>query len=196
MRIIVTFARCFFTTMSTVLKRYTVHFKGLKTGKHIFNFDVDRTFFEQFEGSLVSNGNLKVEVELDKHTDILKFSIFIEGNVDVLCDRCLEGFSIPTQYEGQLAVRISDAIEGEENDDDIWYVSSNENEVSLAQYIYESICLSLPIKRYHGMLGTSIEGCDKEMLKKLNMLSNGPEESRQKPPADARWDKLKDIYNN
>lgn len=182
--------------MNTKLNRYTVHFKGLGTGKHIFNFDVDKAFFDQFEGSEVSNGNLNVEVELDRHPNMLELDILIEGNVEVQCDRCLEPFMIPANFEGKLVVRISDSIEVEENNDDIWFLSSNDYEVQLAQYIYESICLSIPIQRYHGMLGTSQDGCDKEMLQKLNMLSSSTEESKpEEPQTDSRWDKLKDIYN-
>ena len=183
----------FFTQMSTVLNKYTVHFKGLGTGKHIFTYDVTKAFFDQFEGSEVSNGNLKVEIELDRHTNMLDLNISIKGDVEVQCDRCLEPFTMPTEYEGKLVVRISDSIDSDENIDDIWFLNSNDHELPLAQYIYESICLSLPIQRYHGILGTSQEGCDKEMLEKLNVLSSSAEESEQELPTDSRWDKLKDI---
>ena len=184
----------FFIAMNTVLNRYKVHFKGLEIGQHILNFDVDKSFFDQFEDSEVTNGSLEVEIELDKHTNMLELNFFIEGNVEVQCDRCLEPFTIPVEYEGKLVVRISDTIEEKENDDEIWFVNSNEHEVNLAHYIYESICLSLPIQRYHGILGTSQEVCDKEMLRRLNMLSNNETKaSDQKPKTDSRWDKLKDI---
>ena len=180
--------------VSKIIDTYTIHFKGLTTGKHIFNFDVENDFFAEFEGSEVTGGTLKVEVVLDKHSNMMELDFFIEGDVEVQCDRCLEPFTIPTEYEGKLVVRISDTVEEDEQSDEIWFVNSNEFELSLGQYIYESICLSLPIQRFHGILGTSEEECDKEMLNQLNRLSHN--DKPEKGTTDSRWDKLKDLRNN
>jgi uncharacterized metal-binding protein YceD (DUF177 family) len=154
---------------------------------------VEDSFFEQFEGSEISKGNLSVDILLNRLSNMLELDFDIEGEVEVLCDRCLDPFTIPTSYEGKLLVRISDSISEDEKVDDVWYVNSNEHELDLAQYIYESICLSLPIQRYHGILNTSQNECDSSMLEKLNQLSNSSNEAEN---YDKRWDKLKDIQNN
>ncbi len=184
----------FFEEVSKILDRYTIQFKGLTTGQHIINFDVENDFFSEFENSDVSGGNLEVEIVLEKHTNMMELDIFIEGDVEVKCDRCLESFKIPTEFEGKLVVRISDSIEEGELDDEIWFVNSNDYELPLAQYIYESICLSLPIQRYHGILGTSEDDCDKEMLNQLEKFSH--HEDTPKGKTDSRWDKLKDLMSN
>jgi uncharacterized protein len=181
--------------VSKILNRYLVQFKALTVGKHILSFDVDDAFFDEFEGSEVSKGDLTIDLTLQKSSNMMELDFYIEGDVEVLCDRCLEPFTIPTTFEGKLIIRISDSIDEDEINDDIWYVSSNEHEVNLSQYIYESICLSLPIQRYHGILETSIDDCDKDMLEKLNQLSLAKaKESDNK--GDNRWDKLKDIMSN
>lgn len=185
----------FLGIVSKILNRYLVQFKGLKVGKHIFTFDVDNAFFAEFEASEISKGDLTVEVTLHKHSNMLEMEFDIEGEVEVLCDRCLEPFVIPTTFEGNLFIRISDSIEEDENSDDVWFINSNEHEVNIAQYLYESICLSLPIQRYHGILDTSEEDCDQEMLEKLNKLSQiQPNDSKN--VEDNKWDKLKDFMNN
>jgi uncharacterized protein len=181
--------------VSKILNRYLVQFKALTTGKHIFSFDVDTAFFDEFENSEVSKGDLTVDLTFQKHSNMLELDFFIEGDVEVLCDRCLEPFTIPTAFEGKLIIRISDSIDEDEINDDIWYVNSNEHEVNLAQYIYESICLSIPLQRYHGILETSIDDCDKDMLEKLNQLSQ-IQDSQKESKGDNRWDKLKDIMSN
>lgn len=183
----------FFKLVNKILNRYIVQFKGLKIGKHIFNFDVDDLFFDQFEGSEISKGSLSVDIVLNKLSNMLELDFDIEGEVEVLCDRCLDPFTIPTSFEGKLLVRITDSISEDEMLDDVWYINSNEHELNLAQYIYESICLSLPIQRYHGILNTSEKNCDSSMLEKLNQLSSSSNETES---YDNRWDKLKDIQNN
>ena len=182
--------------MSKILNRYLVHFKGLKTGKHIINFDVDNAFFEEFEGSEISKGSLSVYIELERMVNMMEFDIDIDGEVEVLCDHCLEPFVIPTSFEGKLIVRISDTIQENENIDDVWYINNNEYELNLAHYIYESICLSLPIQRFHGILGTSEKDCDKGMLDRLTQLSDPQSNGSNRGDGDERWDKLKDLMNN
>jgi uncharacterized metal-binding protein YceD (DUF177 family) len=186
----------FLDEVSKILNRYLVQFKGLAVGQHVFSYDVDKALFDEFEASDITDGSLSVEVILNKLSNMLELDVYIEGDVEVKCDRCLEPFTIPTQFEGKLIVRISDSVDESENDnDEILYVSSNEHEISLGQYIYESICLSIPIQRYHGMLGTSTDDCDSEMLTHLNMLAPNDEE-KEEPDTDSRWDKLKDLMNN
>jgi uncharacterized protein len=184
----------FFEKVSKILNIYTVQFKGLTVGKHIFNFDVDDGLFNYFESTEVFGGDLSVELVLDKLSNMLELDFYIEGEVKVQCDRCLELFTIPTEFEGKLVVQISDSNEENEQNDEIWYVNSNEHELSLAQYIFESICLSLPIQRFHGILDTSEEDCDKEMLTQLQKLSSQVEENEGN--SDSRWDKLKDLLKN
>ena len=44
------------------LKQYSIPFTGLKIGQHQFGFDVDSTYFNEFEYSLVKKGLLKVNL--------------------------------------------------------------------------------------------------------------------------------------
>ncbi|MFP4557231.1 MAG: YceD family protein [Bacteroidales bacterium] len=179
-----------------VLNRYVIQFKGLKTGSHNFQFAVDDAFFNEFDKSLIPGGELTADIEFIKHSSMLELKFKIHGTVDVPCDRCLEVFTVPTSFEGEVIVKISNSIP-EEFTDDVWHIDSNEHEINLAQYIYESICLSVPIKRYHGMLGTSTAECDQEMLNELDKLS--PEASAEEESEtnnDSRWDKLKDLLKN
>ncbi|MDD3891915.1 MAG: DUF177 domain-containing protein, partial [Bacteroidales bacterium] len=129
------------------------------------------------------------------HSNMLELYFSIEGKVEVVCDRCLERFFMPISYNGDVFVKILDSIPDEEKDEDEWYISSNESELDLAHYIYESICLSLPIQRFHGILGTLEEDCDKEMMERLNDLSVKDNDS-QDNKHDPRWDKLKDLLQN
>lgn len=185
----------FLGIVNSVLNKYIVDIKELSQGEHIFNFDVDDSFFAEFEGSEVGRANAGVNLNLLKHSNMLELHFNIEGTVEVICDRCLEPFFIPISYSGDVFVKIFDSIPDDEKDDDVWFISSNEHELELAHYIYESICLSLPIQRFHGILDTLEEDCDKEMLEKLKALSIKDDDSEENEQ-DPRWDKLKDFLQN
>jgi len=176
------------------LSAYSIHFKGLKVGKHLFNFEVDKKFFEEFEEGEIKQGLLQVDVILTKQSQMLDLNISINGSVEVVCDRCLDCFDYPISYKGSLFVKFGEekAEEGEE----IIILSNDDYEINLAQYIYESISLSLPYQRYHGINGLKGK-CDKEMIEKLKShLSSNSKKKEEAIDVDPRWNKLKDIKLN
>jgi uncharacterized metal-binding protein YceD (DUF177 family) len=174
--------------VANVIDAYSINFKGLKLGKHLFSFQLGRSFFSAFEEGEIHNGELVARVSLNKQSRLLEFSTHIEGMVEIACDRCLEQFNFPVEFDGKLIVKI-DASQ-ESDSDEIIYLSENDFEVNLAQYLYESIYLSMPIERYHGMNGTSASDCDSDMVSLLG--SHGHENQE----VDPRWDKLKSLTSN
>lgn len=183
----------FLGTVSNFLNTYSIHFKGLKVGKHLFNFEVDKRFFDEFEDGEIRQGELRVTVKLNKQSQMLDLNIMITGFVEVFCDRCLDSFNLPTSYDGSLYVKFGEG-EAEEGDEMI-VLSTDDSEINLAQYIYESVCLSLPYQRYHGVNGSDSK-CNKEMIKKLKSHLADGSKKEEKPDVDPRWNKLKDIKLN
>lgn len=143
-------------------KKYSIDFQGLSLGKHHIKFDVSDDLFTMYEESEVKQGELKVMIDLTKHSSMMELRIAIDGNVDVECDRCLDLLSQPIDYTGDLIVKISN--EQGEYDGDIMWLHPTDNRLSLAQYIYESVILSLPYQRVHA----SIEECNPETIKHLS----------------------------
>ena len=80
----------------------------------------------------------------------------ISGSVVVECDRCLDDCSIPVEYSGLLTVRFSD-LQHDYDGDTMWIAKGDQ--LSLKQYIYESIVISLPYRRVH-----EEGGCNPEMV--------------------------------
>jgi uncharacterized metal-binding protein YceD (DUF177 family) len=52
------------------------------------------------------------------------------------------------------------------------WVSPAESEINLAQYIYESIVLSLPYSRVHGEDAGGKSLCDEEMLARFSIIDS------------------------
>ncbi len=169
----------------------TIGISGLKEGRHTFDFEIDDTFFENFEESEIKEGSLLATVELEKRSSHIDLLIRISGKVKVCCDRCLEMFFYPVECENRLFIKFGKRIG--EDDPDIISLTADEHELDLQQHFYEFIHLALPIKRVHPDDPEGVSKCDPEMLKKLNELIVEEEEEDENDP---RWDELKKLMND
>lgn len=148
-----------------VAQRYSIAYKGLKNGRHDFRFEVDEALFEAFGSTEIKDGKCEVEVGMDRSETQLTLDVVITGYVVVECDRCLEDCRVPIDFEGQLVVKFSDEVR--EYDGEVMWMLPAEDRVELAQYIYESIVLSLPYQRVHP------DGeCNPEMLERFRIISD------------------------
>lgn len=174
------------------MNNYKIAYKGLSEGVHDFTFEVDGALFEAFENSEILGADCRATVQLQRGASQLIADVQIEGEVVVACDRCLEDCALPIDYEGQLVVKFSD--EEQEYDGEVLWLFPGEPELDLAQYIYESVILSLPYQRVHA------EGeCNPEMLERFSIVSEGEfsaieaeaarEEEQQAVKGEA-WEKL------
>lgn len=138
-------------------------------GAHHFEYTVDDDFFAAFEGSEISRGDVDVQVDVQKQPSLLTLDFRMQGDVEVACDRCLGEFRMPVAYEGSLQVKFAE--DAPESDGEILWLHPVEGEVNLAQYIYESIVLSLPYQRVHPLDTNGEPTCDPEMLKRFRIVS-------------------------
>jgi uncharacterized protein len=149
--------------------QYIIFFKGLKEGVHCFDLTIEKPFFEAFKQLEIPDGNLKVQVELVRHTSFLELSIDFSGNIQVPCDRCLEYFSMSVSYSGYLMVRFSETET--ESDEEVIFLHPDEDRIDLTHYLYECISLNIPIRKVHPDLPNGESGCDPEMIKRLDEIS-------------------------
>lgn len=168
----------------------SIPFKGLKEGKHQYQFHIDDRFFEAFPEGDIHKGNLEVTVDLLKRSTGLEAHFKITGKVIVPCDRCLDDLEQDIDYEGRLFFEFGE--ESNEVTDELIMLSATENTLELAQYIYEFVSLSLPFQKFHGTDSKGNPLCNKEMLEKLNQLYRNNDEYEIEDP---RWDKLRDLIN-
>ena len=170
------------------LKQYAIPFRGLKEGKHDFEFVADNSFFDQFDLSEVNKGLVRIYVELIKHTQFLELHFEINGNVTVNCDRCLESFVLGIDHQAVMYIRFGE--KSYEQSEEVVILADSSNEVRLEHYIYEYIHLALPYQRMHPEIG-GYSGCDPEMMKKLDTHTASDESDIEDP----RWDKLRGLIN-
>lgn len=180
------------------LKNYLIPFLGLKLGKHQFEYQIDREFLDLFDYHEFQALNVHCLVEIDKKETMLELNLFQKGTVLVNCDLTNEEFEQP--IEGTLKMIVKFGEEYNDDHDEILILPYEEYQLSVAQYIYESILLSVPTKRIHpGVLDGTLES------KALEYLDYQPEDdfedddqsdNEEESETDPRWDKLKQLLTD
>jgi uncharacterized protein len=166
------------------LKEYNIQFVGLEPGNHQFEFEVNDSFFEHFEFSLIQHGHIQVTVRLEKMERMMIFDISIEGKVLVTCDRCTNEFDFPLSDFQKLIVKLG--AEYMEESDDVVVIPETDYQFDLSSYIYEFIHLALPARILHPEDEDGNTACDPDMLRILERLT--PSAS-----IDPRWEALKKL---
>jgi len=173
------------------LSQYSITFSGLKEGVHSFDFSADDRFLEEFEESEIKKGNIKIEVRLEKRSTYLRLTFSLKGEVELICDRCLENYLESIESSYQMLVKFS---ETETDDgDEVIYIHPGAHQVEIGKLIYEFIILSIPIRHIHPDDQDGMSRCNPDMLHKLEeyKVIDLPEVS----PIDPRWNDLKKIID-
>ncbi|WP_461789495.1 YceD family protein [Pedobacter sp.] len=173
------------------LKQFSIPFTGLKLGKHSFDFEIDKSFFDEFEHSLVKDGTLKAEVELDKQETMLILTFHVSGTIKLNCDKCLSDFDQPIELNERQIVKFAEEAEGEEEDLEIIILPRKETAIDVSELIYEFITVAVPFINKCEQAG---QNCDEQMLATLDKLAAGnTNEAQEEQSSDPRWEALKKL---
>jgi uncharacterized metal-binding protein YceD (DUF177 family) len=181
-------------------KQYLIPFVGLKLGKHHFEYQISNAFFEVFDYDEFDNCNIKVNVVLEKKNTMLELIFKHEGTVNVPCDLTSEDFDLSIAGEMKLLVRFGDVYNND--NEELLILPFGEFEIDIAQYIYETIALSVPLRRVHpGVQDGSLKTEALERLKELILEEHKEEVEEDKiqdkeENIDPRWDKLKQLLTD
>lgn len=182
------------------LQEYSIAFKALSNDTHHFKYAINKDFFSMIEGSMIEDGELTAELDLVKNEQMLKLNFFISGMVKTTCDVCLGEVNYTIEdCDETIIVKFGPTTE--EIDETLFQLAHEEDEISVAQWIYEFICTSLPVRITHD------DGeCDSEMLEKLQQylvsdviteenidIEENNSDSDDDESIDPRWAALKGL---
>ena len=174
------------------LKEYLIPFAGLKIGKHQFEYQVDKTFFELFDFHEYNDVAIKVEVILEKKSTMLELHFKHKGTINVPCDVTNEDFDLPIKGKLNLIVKFGEAFNNE--NEELLILPHGEFQVDVSQYIYESIVLSVPFKRVHP--GVKEGTLNTEAIDKLESLAPKEQKENKEEDIDPRWAALKKLLTD
>ena len=104
----------------------------LELGEHLFEFQLDKSYFSTIENSELLSGSVDVKARLIIREDDFAVDLDIVGQVQVTCDRCLDAMDVDVDiYEEDLEVE------------------ENAKQLDLAWLAYELIIVNLPLVHSH-----------------------------------------------
>ena len=171
---------------------YLIPFIGLKIGKHHFEYEIEKKFFDVFGFDEFENCTIHIAVVLEKKSTIMELSFAHKGTVAVPCDLTGELFDLPIKGKFKLVVQFGEKFNND--NEELLILPHGEHQLDIAQYIYEMIALSIPVKRIHP--GVKDGTLQSEALKTLNELQVNEQELLNKEEIDPRWDKLKQLLTD
>ena len=165
-----------------------------------YQYQLDNQFFAELDAPEVQKGKVNVTLQVRKTSGVYQLEFHTEGQVVVICDRCLDEMEQPIESDDRLKVKLG--VEYSE-EDDIVVVPEEDGYINVAWFIYEFIALSIPMKHVHAP-----GKCNKDMVSKLSkhlrvkkddsdemedVEESSLEESQE---IDPRWNELKKILDN
>lgn len=169
------------------LKDFKIKFSGLSLGEHSFDYQLNNEFFGLFDYHEFQDSDLNAHVVLVKKSNGMDLNMKIEGVVTIPCDVTTDLYAQPIEGEAEIVVKFGD--EYDDTNEDILILPMGEYELNVAQYLYETAVLAVPLKRISPEAESGKKG--KEIRERLEDLS--PEKETNSP--DPRWDKLRNLLN-
>ncbi|HLT50513.1 MAG TPA: DUF177 domain-containing protein [Arenibacter sp.] len=172
-------------------KEFIIPFSGLKQGKHKFKYNIQNTFFESFEYNEFNGTDIALDVTLNKMSTMMELEMKALGTVNVDCDLTNEPYDQKVSADLELVIKFGDGYNDE--NDEILIIPHGEYQINIAQYIYEMLVLSVPLKKVHpGVLDGTLKSEALNMLEELQ-----PKETKtSEEDSDPRWDALKKLLTD
>ena len=175
---------------------FEIAFVGLKPGVHVFEYNIGDSFFENYGNQDFSNCNANVKLNLEKHSGFFQLRFDISGKIDLDCDRCGNPLTKDLWDEFDLVVKLveePEAMNNQEEDPDVYYISRGDSYLQLNNWFYEFICLSVPVQKE---CESDVEGkslCNPDVINKLKQMEE--EVIKAANPLWKGLDKFKDLEN-
>jgi len=176
------------------MKAYPIQFVGLKVGEHHFDYQIDNTFFLEFDYEEFNEADLKVDLLFEKKTTLLELNFNVSGSIIVNCDVSNDPFNLEIEDSFKLVVKFGETYNND--NEDILIIPHGEYQINVAQFIYELVVLAMPAKKVHP--GIEDGTLQSDILNKLEELSPlvGKTEENNTEDTDPRWDTLKKLLTD
>ena len=170
-------------------KDFIIQIKGLQNGEHEYEFPIDGAFFRNFENSQILDADLMADVLLEKGGGWMNIEADITGTVTVECDRCVDDVVLPMDFYCTMTVKFSKDLSDDDGDEFI-VMDPTEGELDLTQFLYDYVCLNLPLQKVHE------EGeCNEQMMQKLGSLNSIGDEAEDNVAENSPFGALKGLFD-
>lgn len=167
---------------SSNLMKFVLPIGSLKEGNYQYIFQIDDSFFSNFEDSIIETSKLEIQLELQKRASLLELHFDLKGYIKTQCDRCLETMNWEVEDKQRMLVKYSETLE---DDLEVSYIPFGSQELNVSTYIYEYAHLNIPITKTHEDID---EDCPVDLESYLEL-----EEEEEQEEQPSVWDTLKNL---
>lgn len=175
--------------MERELRKYDIAIRQLENRLHEFRFEIDEEFFSIFQQDLVKKGKVDSLVKIDKHETFMDIKVHLQGVVELICDRSLEKFNFPIELEKEVFFKFGP--EPKELSDEVFVITTDTPGINLAQFFYEFIALSIPIKKLHPKFQSTQDESENHLV--YSSQTDNSFAETEKENFDPRWEELKKL---
>ena len=177
------------------LSKYNIDIYGLEDKRYDYDIESGNAFFEELEQDIIEHGHFKTHIELTKSATMIQLRFYTEGQLGLICDRSLEAYEESFISDERLILKFGDR--NEELTDEIEIISRNTNRINVAQYVFEFIALTLPVKKIHPSLRTNDDDFFEDEEEAILVYSSEDTDSQEmasdEEQVDPRWEALKKL---
>lgn len=176
-----------FCVVKKSTNEFIIQFVGLKTGTHRYEFNIDKSFFEGVENTLIEDAHVLVELAFEKKETMMIAEFSLSGTVTTPCDRCNDPMEVAIHGDYRIVYKFGTEVSEDEN---LVILHPESYELDVSAPIYELLVISLPARRIHP------EGeCNEEVMDLYNKYivnANQPDEDDEWDEDDEDWDDQED----
>lgn len=181
---------------------YEIEIFQLADKIYTFTFDINNSFFENREDSLVEKGELFVTVEIEKGSTLINMTMKIVGVVELICDRCLESFDFNIDVTEDIVFKFG--LENKELDENLYEIAKDTLSLDMNSLIYEFVCLQIPYKKLHPKFQSSEDDEENEVMvyrsstdnEIVDSVEEDDDEQINPDTIDPRWKSLLKLRKN
>ena len=133
-------------------ENFIIPLNGLTAGKNEFFLHAGKEFFDSFENNEIFDADLQIRILVEKSGRYIGVDCYIEGEITVECDRCLDMVEMPVDTQVRLSVKFGDEESSEIAQDverEVIFVKEDDAQLDMSQIVYDYACLALPMQRVH-----------------------------------------------
>lgn len=190
---------------------YKLPLKSLPAGTHEYEYTLGKQFFADMESTDIRDANVAVKLTVDHKSDTYALAFKFDGEVTLLCDRCLDDLIFPIDTDYHILVKYGDDYR--DDADDLLEIPESDAYLNVAYMMYDTVSLAIPIKHVHPMgkcnramsallrkhrstaANDEDAALENELIDEMESMDT-TDSATDTAATDPRWDKLKDLKEN
>ena len=166
-------------------RSFEISIFNLSNKVHKYRFPINETLFSLFEQSIAERAEGTCEVTLTRSETMMTLHFNINAKVELICDISVKPFWHEIKVEKDIMVKFGE--EDEELSEDVIVIHRDTQFFNVAEYIYQFLLLSVPMKRIHPDIK------DEERPDIVYSSGEPEQEETEEEKIDPRWAALKNL---